>query len=169
LTFFIETLAEYGTLENFGIDRVAFNTKLTLAASQIAGPVDWAVSADSQLNGFGNFSWNVQKQKGPDRLNPVVVTITDLGTGAIPANFLVLSTQKNGKAPPQGATVFAAHVAGFSGTEANNFTDGHFIGDDPPRVTDSPEPSSLVLLGLGLGGLGLARLRWQRSRRPRPA
>lgn len=167
LTFSADILGIYGTLGNFGIDRVAFNTDLVLKESQISGPTDWKITADKQVSGFGQFSWNVQKQKGPDRLNLVVVTIGDLGLDATIAHFLIDSSQKNGDVPPQGASPFAAHVAGFSGTAANNFTGSHFVGggvpdDDDNQVSETPEPSALMLVATGIAALGFVAIRRRR-------
>lgn len=137
---------------NYGLDQFAFNTDLSILASQIVVTttggtnLNWTTQFNRNVSSFGRFSI-LAKGTGKSRGNPIVVTISGLGDNATLNHFLFPSTGRNG------GTYFAAHLGGFPCPP-----NSHFIGVSD--VTCVPEPASWMLAVVGLTGIGLAR--WRR-------
>src|SRR5262249_35993148 len=83
ITVTADSLASYGKLDNFGIQKVGFNTDLSLKAGQITPPSGWKVEPGGNISGFGHFTWEVVG-KGSNRHDPAVITISGLGANATP-------------------------------------------------------------------------------------
>jgi hypothetical protein len=171
---------------HFGVYGLGFNTDLGLQASQISIPDNWRLRNGRFMGGFGLFGWEASG-KIRDSQNPLVLTISDLGTDATLDHFLIASTSSTGGIPLNGSVNFAARIGGF---EINNdLVDAttHVVGNgvpspappiqpggpgDPipvaqgssePPAIDNPEPCTLLMCTLGAGGLGLGR--WLKRRR----
>ncbi|MFN4258897.1 MAG: hypothetical protein ACK4RK_06335 [Gemmataceae bacterium] len=155
-SFTLTIPAEYGGIgDNFGFQKIGFNTDLTISAAQITAPPGWSVLYDQTMNGFGFFSVVLQGT-GNSRVQSPVVLIDGLGTNATLDHFLILSTKKNGEPPDEGGAVFAGHVAGF-----NNSPGSHYIGDPLPEtdepISEAPEPATWILALCGISALGVTR------------
>jgi hypothetical protein len=175
---------------HFGVYGLGFNTDLSLQPGQIAIPDNWRLRNGRFMGGFGQFGWEASG-KIRDSQNPLVLTISDLGTDASLGHFLIASTNSTGGPPMNGSVNFAARIGGF---EINNdLVDAttHVVGNglpwvdgppapvpggppvDPvllegqgssvPPAHENPEPGTLLLCALGAGGLGLGR--WLKRRR----
>lgn len=176
--------------KHFGVFGLGFNTDLSLQPSQIAVPDNWRLRNGRFMGGFGQFAWEASGKRR-DSQNPLVLTISDLGTDATLDHFLIPSTNSVGGVPMNGSVNFAARIGGF---EINNdLVDAttHVVGNslpwvdgppapvpgsgpfDPvpleaqgssvPPAHDNPEPGTLLLCALGAGGVGLGR--WLKRRR----
>jgi hypothetical protein len=164
---------------NQGFQALAFNTDLSLSASQISLPVSWhafpSVWLGEQVNGtytsYGKYSWalgtTTNFQNSP-------ILISGLGANATPAHFLFPS---DGSGPPGGpnAVALSADFAGlwtsinFSNDFGASSSSQWFVsnasaavGGEPP--TSTPEPSALALAGFGLAALLGRRVLRRRGR-----
>jgi len=127
---------------NFGIQKFGFNTASTPFAGTLVGLLgDWTSSADTTLDGFGEFVV-VTRGKGSARQDPLTFSIIDIDDD-VPDDYAVLSM---GTAD-QGNQFFAAHVAGFlhEGTGAGSA----FFGGSAVV----PLPAAAWLFGSALMGL----------------
>lgn len=170
--------AAYGSIgTNFGMDKFAFNSDLTLQSSNsshsnyLSGPAGWSASFGNQnISGFGKFDVELDGG-GNHRLIQAVFTVSNLGTNATPGHFLFGSTKQNGKTPEQGSVYFAAHVADFNDGKS------HFIGSGEGNgggggggTLQTPEPATMALTLIGFAGVSLNHgLRRQRRQRPQLA
>ncbi len=108
----------------------------------------WKVSFNSNISAYGTFSADDQG-KGNSRADPVIITVSNLGTDATLDHFLFLSDGNDLQA------YFVAHVAGF-----NNQPTSHFVGVSESSVVPAPPGMVLALTGIvGLGFVGLLRRR----------
>jgi hypothetical protein len=183
LTVQADTLPAYGPVgSNFGVYALGFNSNLTLQSSQISTPSGWQLRNGRFMGGFGQFAWEASGNVY-DTHNPLVITISGLGTGATLDNFLIPSTSSTGGVPMNGSVLFAARISGFDINNdlidaqtqvvgvgapsppppANPGGVGPPIGASSPPPLDNPEPSTLLLCVLGGSGLGLGR--WLKRRR----
>jgi hypothetical protein len=186
LTVQADALPVYGPLgDHFGVYGAGFNTDLNLDPSQISLPDGWRLRNGRFMGGFGKFAWEAS---GPieSSQNPLVLTISGLGTNATLDHFLIPSANSLGGVPINGSVFFAARVGDFDIN--NDLVDAttHVIGvgypvpppttgpvtpvdppppnsgSGPPGPVQNPEPSALLLCALGAGSLGLGR--WLRRR-----
>jgi hypothetical protein len=166
---------------HFGIYGAGFNTDLTLDPSQISLPDHWKLRNGRFMGGFGQFGWDATGHIRNSQ-NPLVLTVSGLGSNATVDHFLIGSTDSVGGTPMNGSVYFAARVGGFDIN--NDFIDAqtHVIAnavpivDPPPPInpggppipvdlsggaapppTDNPEPCTLILCVLGVGGVGVGR------------
>jgi hypothetical protein len=170
----------YDSIGNhFGISAFGFNTDLTLKPGQISAPKHWKLHNHVSLGGFGDFGWEAISQ-GQHNQNPLVLTISGLGSNASLSHFLFGSTTGPDNAPTHGA-LFAATVSGFNIDNRCHDTRSQVIAVLPPVSSDapppngppgpggqgspppaSPEPSTWLLGAMGVGGIGMCR--WLRRR-----
>ncbi|MCS6849620.1 MAG: hypothetical protein NZ700_00445 [Gemmataceae bacterium] len=150
-----------GVGKNFGIQKFGFMTSLSIPADDISGPAGWSVGFNRTMDGFGRFSV-VLSGTGSSRVNPAVITISNLGSGARLENFLVGSRTSSGDVPPEGAAYFAAHVAGFKCQPGS-----HYIAA-PAVVREAPVPPTwaLALAGSGCWGVCSGWRGWRRRDLP---
>jgi hypothetical protein len=130
------------TMQMFG-----FNTDLaptSIVATNSGGTdLHWTVKTNQNVSNFGIFSFELDG-KGQAQANPLVVTISNLGSNATLAHF-VLPSQLNG-----------GTVASFVAQQ------DRFIAVGDPNAV--PEPSAVVLALVGIGGFGLTGFRrWRRK------
>jgi hypothetical protein len=147
-----------GDAPNFGIQKFGFNTDLQPRPTDIVVTnssntnLKWKIKYDQNISMFGSFSVE-DKGTGKTRGNPIIVTISNLGSNATTDHFVFLSDPNKGSVP----AYFVAHVAGFPDEPGS-----HYIA-----VTHvAPEPSGLALALVGLAGAGLGGWRrWRRAAR----
>lgn len=141
---------------NYGMDKFSFNTNLSILASQVVTKttggtnLGWSVQFSKNISEFGVFSI-LDKGAGNSRGNPIIVTISGLGSNATLDHFVLPSTGNNG------GTFFAAHVGGFAGNANNEEFGSHYIA--VTEITHAPEPSGIALALAGLTGLGMLKVR----------
>lgn len=122
-----ELLAADGEFMSFG-----FNSTITdLVLADFGGlPANWGLTFDQQMDGFGNFMYEIGSSAEADRVESLTFTITD---GAISSDSDFYIANLNGNH-------FASHVG------PNSLTQTGFISDGTPSV---PEPATMFLLGTG--------------------
>ncbi len=134
----------YGTLNNFGIDKFAFNFEnLSSPPEQwiVDLPTGWGLDENGgNADGFGSF---MVTEAGPGtRLVPLLFSLTlPDPSEAIVGNFTVLSGGQAG----EGSVFFAAHVAGFGSDPGS-----HWVGGSTPVPV--PGTGVLCIAGLALAG-----------------
>lgn len=152
---------------NFGIQDFGFNLASgapPVGDNDISGPIGWSgniTPPPNQLDGFGRFAGDI-RTSGSGRLTTLEFYITGVNGDSI-ASYFAPSSNTAG----QGNAYFAAHVTGFTTSDAN-ITSGFFgggSGSTPPVIV--PNPSSVPLPGsvwmFGAGLTGLLRLNRRRS------
>jgi hypothetical protein len=123
---------------NFGIDKVAFNTDLSLTDGMFVNfnPTTWNISYDKNADGFGLFS-ALLTDPG-DRISSLSFDIDYTGPLS-EDDFLFASTG----AGASGSGMFAMHIGGFGYGQGSVWVRD---GETPPV----PEPATMVLMGVSL-------------------
>jgi hypothetical protein len=156
---------------NFGIQRFAFNSTIDVmeVAYKIGNlPSGWEVRVGDTVSGFGVFEL-IPTGSGMTRQSPTLTFTIDSSSYAADSifDYIVHATCPSGGSlddplpmtciPAQGASFFAAHVAGFS--YPGGITRAYFGVDFPDKAQVVPIPAAAWLFVSSLGLLG-----WMRPR-----
>lgn len=143
------------TFVNQGLQSVGFNTDLSLSPGQITGPAGWNVVKNAKFGPNGTFGWAVGTVSNFQ--NPVSVLITGLDSDATFAHFNL------GSSGGSSSNLFGGRYVSISfGPDGADVSSSWRAAGSPSAVAQTPEPSSLAIVGVG--ALGLAFARWRRQR-----
>ncbi len=132
----------YANETRASVDAIAFNTDLSLSPSRIILPTGWTLSAQTQVNGLGKFSWLAIGD--PSVFTPFAL-ISIYGVGAnMPLSHILLSSQSSASDTAFLPTLVAAEVNNNFDLRATNFGE-HWIYAPAAVAVATPEPSTLVL------------------------
>ena len=133
-------------------------------------PADWTMTSGSNVPGSGGADFRFESNDPPGSPNNVTntqsLTFTATLNSLLPvtwstANFLNAALSDGGGIPDPGAQM-GAHIqslstVGCSGCSDSGFASGNY-GSAPP-ISQVPEPTTLMLVGLGLAAAGVRRAR----------
>jgi hypothetical protein len=143
-----------GTFRLEGLQSVGFNSDLTLTSPQIQGPTGWFLVSGLKFGPSGQFGWGVATNSNLVT-GPATILISGLGSDATFAHF---NFGSQGGTSPGGPALFSGRYTVIEITPDGVTGGTNWLRAGTP-VPETPEPSSLAIVGLGAAGLALIRRR----------